>query len=875
MIVSNMANRFRFILPLMIFFLYGTAEAQVSEGGIPYSYKGRIYMKSTVKLPEYMLKSQDIKALLREDERSGTTNRYSTFEDVIIDIRKEGEVTDIPEEDGRIWRYKVTGEHATSIQLFFSIFDLPPGAMLYIYSENYNEIYGAFTNRNNRSDNTLMIADLAGTTAIVEYFEPYNSEYEGQLEIGSVGQGYRVFEKIGTNEDADGYINVNCSEGALWQNQKHSVCRISFQVGSNGYLCSGAFINNVNNDGTPYFLTANHCLSSEEAANTAIVYFNFESIGCNGAIKSFSTLSGAKLKATAQDSDYTLLLFNSAPPASYQPYFAGWNISGDPGKYNAGIHHPTGRTKKIAIADSGAISIESEISWQENVKTPPGSHWGLIFNKGVTNSGSSGSPLFNDKGQIIGQLHGGALNVDFYGKIDYSWTIESETGKTLQSFLDPNSTNMKEIDGYYPAENLSDPFFFTAFSEVCDSAGIRLIDYSSFQPIAWNWSFKPEDVTFLDGTNAQSQNPIVAFNKKGLHDVTMIVTNQSGEKSQTFREVISVGDELEIETYPVTPEDNCLVNFDSLTFVAAGTANYDWSLGGSAAGFFEINADSLDRATVIMTNRPDTTITLMLNITGHHGKCSVDTSYSLILHEPRSNDYIADAIEISVGTNGEYSNFCAGIEESEPVPPFTSCTGQDSWCDEYGTGEDIVENSVWFYYIPEHSGTYELSSDGMDNQIAVYHADDIEALKSGNYTLIGANDDVTSIDFNPVIEELLLMEGEKYWIQVDGSAGGAEGTFFLFLEVIRFLSDNPATSGSGIKVYPQPAGDWVVIEWDSPERNQNADLVIFDSMGKSVYRNSVNTAQGLIRIDLDGWSSGFYFIKLSTYEAVVSKKMIL
>ncbi|MEX0981152.1 MAG: T9SS type A sorting domain-containing protein [Bacteroidales bacterium] len=873
--IFSIIKTIRVLLVLSMFLFFGTVDAQVSEGGIPYSYKGKSYLKRNIDLPEYNLRSQDIKALIDEDERSGMTNRYSTFEDVRIDIRKEGLVTEIPEEEGRIWRYQVTGGQATSIQLFFSVFDLPPGGRLFIYDENYTEIYGAFTNRNNRTNNTLMIADFPGETVILEYFERYNSPYEGQLLIGSIGQGYKAFEKIGSNEDADGYINVNCSEGTLWQNQKHSVCRISFNVGSSGYLCSGAFINNVKNDGTPYFLTANHCLDTEASANTAIAFFNYETIGCNGSIKSFGTLSGATLKATAEATDYTLLLFDDSPPASYQPYYAGWDISGESGEFNAGIHHPTGKTKKIAIADTAAISIESEISWVGNIKTPSDSHWGLIFNKGRTNSGSSGSPLFNDIGQIIGQLHGGDEFADFYGKIDYSWAVESETGKTLQSFLDPEATNIKAIEGYYPVDNLSDPFFYTGFSNVCDSAGVQLMDYSSFQPTGWDWSFTPEDITFLNGTNAQSQNPVVAFNKMGLHDVTMRVTNQSGEKTQTFRKVISVGDELEIETYPSTPEDNCLVSFDSLGFISAGTESYSWSLSESSEAFFDIKGDTLDRATVYMTSRPDTSMTLMLNITGHHGKCSVDTSYVLTLHEPRDNDSIANAIEIFVGKSGEFSNVCAGIEESEPVPPFTSCTGQDSWCDEYGTGEDIVENSVWFYFSPEQSGTYKLSSEGMDNQIAVYEAAGIDDLKSGNYAIVGANDDITSIDFNPVIEELLLMEGIKYWIQVDGSAGGAEGTFFLHLELLRLLSVDPGTSGNEIKVYPQPAGEWVVIEWNSRERYQKADLEIIDLTGKSVYKNSFNTGQEFIRVDLNGWSSGFYLIMLNTGDAIATTKLIL
>ena len=44
--------------------------------------------------------------------------------------------------------------------------------------------------------------------------------------------------------------------------------------------CTGSLINNTANDGTPYFLTANHCLGNP---NTWTYYFNHESSTCSGS----------------------------------------------------------------------------------------------------------------------------------------------------------------------------------------------------------------------------------------------------------------------------------------------------------------------------------------------------------------------------------------------------------------------------------------------------------------------------------------------------------------------------------------------------------------------------------------------------------------
>ncbi len=37
---------------------------------------------------------------------------------------------------------------------------------------------------------------------------------------------------------------------------------VALIVVNNSYWCSGSLVNNTSNDGTPYFLTANHCYSN-------------------------------------------------------------------------------------------------------------------------------------------------------------------------------------------------------------------------------------------------------------------------------------------------------------------------------------------------------------------------------------------------------------------------------------------------------------------------------------------------------------------------------------------------------------------------------------------------------------------------------------
>lgn len=865
-------NIFSFSMLLAILSLPTTVFGQIAEPGIPHSFRNS-YLKSSTAIPQKTLQPIDIKSLEAEDLRDGIHNRYSIFEEIDVDVRDEGVSTPVPEANGTIWRYRVASQNAHSIQLFFSRYKLPDGAKLFIYNDEQTTIYGAFTARNNNTRQSLMIADFPGNSLTIEYFEPDDGAFEGTLKIGAVGKAYKEFPKSGANVDEDGFININCSDGAPWQEEKHAVCRFNYRIGGNGYLCTGALINNVTSDGTPYFLTANHCLETDAAAATVTAWFNYEHIGCDGPLKQYSTLSGATLLATAEASDYTLLMFDEIPPPDYQPYYAGWDVSGEPGISQVGIHHPGGNPKKISIADVAATNYPEQIYWEGDAVSPENSHWEVLFNWGVTSGGSSGSPMFNEKGQIIGQLHGGSYE-DYYGKLDYSWDTPSDTELLLKHFLDPDETDTLAIEGYYPPENRPDPLFVPAFSSVCTAEPVKLFGYSAFAPDSWNWSFTPGDITFLQGTDAQSRNPVVAFNANSYYDITLRAGNQAGDSSQTFQDGINTLEGLNIEIYPLTATDSCLCNFDSITLLATGAELYNWQLDEDMSYYFALIQEPEGHVKLQMTNMPDSSINITINVTGLHGDCNAQASYTLPLIM-QTNDSVHKAVEIFTGNNGPFSNKCAGIEASEPIPPVTSCTGQASWCDEYGTGEDIIENSVWFYFIPQDSGYYKLLSSGMDNQTAIYEAETTEDLYLGNYSLIGANDDVTDLNYNAVIKRVLLNANQKYWIQADGSAGGSEGTFFLTMELLEILSADPASAADQLNIFPQPAADKVQIEWEHSAGIADARLEIFNLAGSMVFSNqySVQGNQG-IEVSTADWEHGVYFIRLEHGNRMYKSKII-
>jgi hypothetical protein len=136
---------------------------------------------------------------------------------------------------------------------------------------------------------------------------------------------------------------------------------------------------------------------------------------------------------------------------SYTPYFSGWDHSGNTPTSAVGIHHPSGDIKKISFENQALISTTFG-------SCPANSHWGVTnWDSGVTEGGSSGSPLYDQNHRIIGQLHGGAsacggANLsDEYGKFSVSWDpAGSNTTNQLKCWLDPNNSGAAFINGFDP-----------------------------------------------------------------------------------------------------------------------------------------------------------------------------------------------------------------------------------------------------------------------------------------------------------------------------------------------------------------------------------------------------------------------------------------
>jgi hypothetical protein len=431
--------------------------AQMTNEGQPVSWSQKTL---ATPIDYYLMPKFDLEKQKKVDALNDETGmkpwQFGYEHNVNLNLSNSGTWTMLPNGD-RIWQIEFESKDALTMNLVFDDYNLPIGATLYLYNPKTKEVQGAYTSNNNSPDRMLGTTLVQGDNIVVEYYEPKAVQGNGALNISMVVHGYRSLgsyprEKAikGLNDGGDCNIDVACPLGLGWEDQINSVAIII--VGGSG-SCTGALINNTSNDGTPYFLTANHCGTTGLGA--WVFRFNWDSpvpVCAQTAASQdpggpYNEVNGATLRANNNGSDVALMELNSAPTGNI--YYAGWDRSTTPATQTTGIHHPRGDVKKICRDDDPATAV----TWSGAAV------WEVTdWDQGVTEPGSSGSPLFNQNQLIIGQLYGGGAactgtddngQEDNYGRLDVSWNGTSASER-LSDWLDPGNTNVLTHLGYDP-----------------------------------------------------------------------------------------------------------------------------------------------------------------------------------------------------------------------------------------------------------------------------------------------------------------------------------------------------------------------------------------------------------------------------------------
>lgn len=334
--------------------------------------------------------------------------------------------------DGFVWTAEVRVPGATALRLHLTGLDLPQGAELYVY--NYaGHAFGPYTGRGPLGDGVLHTNTVFGDRLLLQLNSPGDSERAPKLTLEQVGvMGARfsaprfgprgAIEFSNDSDDSRGVITENalcsgnaacvvnaaCQSHAAVDTAKDAVASILFLSGGSYYICTGGLLaDTVSTSVIPFFLTANHCISRSSEASSLETYFDYVTTcsnpNCTQPYNNTGDTVGATLLANGTSSDYSLLRLSSTPvSADGVTTYLGWLTTAVANTNNLALYrisHPSGAPQAYTegVVDTSKTTCRT---------LPRGSYIYSRDTLGATEGGSSGSPVVNSSGQVVGQLYG-------------------------------------------------------------------------------------------------------------------------------------------------------------------------------------------------------------------------------------------------------------------------------------------------------------------------------------------------------------------------------------------------------------------------------------------------------------------------------------
>jgi len=374
-------------------------------------------------------------------------------QDISRNAKSTNSVMQQMDDGGFVWATTVTSPDAVALRVHFQDFSLPAAAEVYFFS-NEGEAYGPYVGAGPDDSGEFWSNSLTSSTGIVllKYYGAPTAEDLAGLsfritDVAHVATDFPRPQSVGgiaafCTYNASCIENATCGSTGPAAAAENAVAKMRWISGAYVYICTGGLLADTDpNSQIPYFLTANHCMSRNKDAKNLEAYFQYQvSCGTSNCVGSFNpapspSVMGATVAASGRGGDYTLLILNSAPPGGST--FLGWDNTPIANTNGAALHrisHPSGAPQAYSqhSVDTGAVTCTG---W------PRGERIYSNDTYGATEGGSSGSPVVNANGDVVGQLSGccgyncgsvcdSASNSTVDGALAYYWS-------SVSSFLDP------------------------------------------------------------------------------------------------------------------------------------------------------------------------------------------------------------------------------------------------------------------------------------------------------------------------------------------------------------------------------------------------------------------------------------------------------
>ncbi len=347
------------------------------------------------------------------------------------------------------------------------------------------------------------------------------------------------------------------------------------------------------------------------------------------------------------------------------------------------------------------------------------------------------------------------------------------------------------------------------------------------------------------------------FETPGIKDLAVSVYKNGDSIYSVFNNYVSV---IEEPVLSISSSDlSAVYKSDPVTVFVSGAAEYTW-----------------EPADIILSDMGNTIIvsplqTTDLIVTGTVGGCVATDTLTIPVRPGPENDDPCNPIELVTGLNGPFSNINASALLNEPIPDTTDCNTQYTWCNQEGG----AQNSVWFTFKARKIFNTFIT-EGFDTQIAIYEAESCEDLFTpGEFTLIAANDDYFDLsrDYAAALDQVKLKPGTTYWVQVDGSAGGEEGEFYITIHNSPVNTpEMESASEPGIRIFPNPSYGDIRVELSGI--NGESELQVFDVSGRVVISRSLDV-QGATVSTFSIQNKGIYILRVRHGDQVFTEKVLV
>jgi PKD repeat protein len=370
-----------------------------------------------------------------------------------------------------------------------------------------------------------------------------------------------------------------------------------------------------------------------------------------------------------------------------------------------------------------------------------------------------------------------------------------------ESYITASSTILPEI--HFSADCRS----------VCTGSAVYFIDSTLYMPRSWEWQFTPATVTFLEGTDEYSQNPVVAFNEPGNYSVTLSATNLNGLSTETVFDFISSGGYV-----PYFHE-----NFDN----------------GFGEQFWEV--DSPENEPVWAINES----------TGWYSNTSAVIDFTEYTTYGKRARLITPPFNLEGMSNAvlefkhAYATRYDGATDSLIVLISDDCGA--TWTRLTGYGEDGSGNFA----------THKLYN-GEDLWVPNPDLDWCGQSYGSGCNSINLNGWVGKSNVRIAFESVNSFGNPLY---IDN------------VTISQFVGVKESTNYNSVVVYPNPASDHLTIDFGL---NSSYDrLVISNQLGQKVFSKNINEANSVIKLNTAEWPKGVYFVRLESNSKSTAKKVVI